>query len=414
MENRHGVGKRPGIAYVLTRFPQPTETFILNELMEIRRQGMKYELFAFHVDQDLASLPPYSEISPVQIPRPLTREVLAALVWTLRYRPMVLKGLLRRRICRRTHHLFQALYLGRLAANGRIGHFHAHYAYHSTSAARAAACIGGVGYSFTAHANDIYKSRWQLREKIGESVFCATCTGYNAKFLKERFATKCPEKVLKIYHGIDLDMFQDQVPRHGPVVDGRLNMVSIGRLREKKGFVYLLEACRLLEKRGIDFSLRIIGEGPDRPSLEARIGALGLGDLVELVGHIPHSRVKVMLEQANVFVLPCIVAADGSMDGLPNVILEAMAMGLPVVSTDISAIPEAVVHGKTGLLVKPADAVALADALNGIYNTPEIGTRMGQAGKEMVRRRFGLEENTRKLARQFDKILARIHLSSCS
>ncbi len=412
IENTCRVRIKARIAYVLTRFPQPTETFILNELMEMRRQGLEYELFAFHVNQDLASLSPYSAITPRQIPRPLTREVLAAAAWALRSRPTVLARLLRRRVCRRTHHLFQAMYLGRLAAHGRIGHFHAHYAYHSTSAARAAACIGRVGYSFTAHANDIYKSRWQLKEKIEESVFCATCTGYNARFLKERFAAGCPEKILKIYHGIDLNMFRDQARgQQGPAGDGCLNVVSIGRLREKKGFPYLLRACSLLKKKGIVLSLKIIGDGPDRPSLEAMIKDLGLGGMVELMGHIPHASVKVVLERADVFVLPCIVATDGSMDGLPNVILEAMAMGLPVVSTDISAIPEAVLHGETGLLVQPADPVALADALASIWRAPEMGAKMGRAGREVIRKRFGLEENTRRLIREFERVLAGVSSS---
>lgn len=393
------------ILYVLTRFPVTTETFILNELREMRRQGIKYHLFAFRLDRKMAAQPPYNEIPAMEIPRPYTPVVFSAnsRVWANRYRAAY--GLLRTRACRRLHHFFQAVYLADWVKRHDVHHIHAHYAYHSTSAARVAASLAGVGYSFTAHANDIYRSCWQMREKIENAVFCATCTGYNAGYLREHYAQSCPDRIIKVYHGIDLEQFKCR-PRK-KVLPGQapFRILSVGRLREKKGFPILIEACALLKDRGFSIKTTIVGEGPDRRALEALITNKGLDSIIRLTGSIPHSQVRELLEDADVFVLPCIIASDKSRDGIPNVILEAMAMGLPVVSTTVSAIPEAVEHGKTGLLVPPGNAPALAEAISCLVSTPDECIRMGDAGRKKVARDFDLPGNTGALVSLFRDVM---------
>lgn len=393
------------ILYILTRFPVTTETFILNELREMRRQGIKYHLFAFRLDREMAAEPPYSEVTAREIPRPCTSAVFSAngRVWTKRYRAAY--ALLRTRACRRLHHFFQAVYLADWVKRHNVRHIHAHYAYHSASAARVAASLADIGYSFTAHANDIYRSRWQMREKIENAVFCATCTGYNAGYLREHYAQSCPDRVIKVYHGIDLKHFECRPRNRALPEQAPFHILSVGRLREKKGFTFLIEACALLKDRGFSIKTTIVGEGPDRKALETLIADKGLDSIVRLTGSMPHRQVRKLLEDADVFVLPCIIASDGSRDGIPNVILEAMAMRLPVVSTTVSAIPEAVEHGSTGLLVPPGDTPALAEAISRLVSAPGEHVGMGDAGRRKVAKDFDLTINTEALVSLFRNVM---------
>jgi colanic acid/amylovoran biosynthesis glycosyltransferase len=404
-KNENMASPKGTILYVLTRFPVATETFILNELREMRRQGIKYHLLVFRLNRKMATEPPYNEVTAREIPRPCTSVVFSAnsRVWPNRYRTAY--SLLRTRACRRLHHFFQAVYLADWVKRHNVHHIHAHYAYHSTSAARVAASLAGIGYSFTAHANDIYRSCWQMREKIENAVFCATCTGYNARYLKEHYAQSCPDRVVKVYHGIDLEQFNCRPCKKTLPGQTPFRILSIGRLREKKGFPFLIEACAILRDRGLSIEATIVGEGPDREALEILIARKGLGNITRLTGSIPHSQVRKLLEDADVFVLPCIIASDKSRDGIPNVILEAMAMRLPVVSTTISAIPEAVEHGKTGLLMPPNNASALAEAISRLISAPDERIRMGDAGRKKVAKDFDLTSNTGALVSLFRTVM---------
>ena len=178
-------------------------------------------------------------------------------------------------------------------------------------------------------------------------------------------------------------------------------MLAVGQLKEKKGFVFLVEACRLLSESGREFRAEIIGEGPLRAELETAIHRAGLGDRLVLRGALSHAEVRAAYAAADLFVLPCIVGADGDRDGIPNVILEAMASGLPVVSTDHSGIPEAVEHGASGLLVPPGDAPALADALATMLDDGEMRRGFGEMGRKLVADSFDLETNVRRLFEEF-------------
>jgi glycosyltransferase involved in cell wall biosynthesis len=404
-KNYNAASSEGAILYILTRFPVATETFILNELREMRHQGIKYHLFAFRLNRKMAAEPPYNEVTAREIPRPCTSVVFSAnsRVWSKRYRAAF--GLLRTRACYRLHHFFQAVYLADWVKWHNVCHIHAHYAYHSTSAARVAASLAGIGYSFTAHANDIYRSCWQMREKIENAVFCATCTGYNAGYLRKYYAQSCPDRIIKVYHGIDLQHFNCRPRKKTLPGQTPFRILSVGRLREKKGFPFLIEACAILKERGLSIKATIVGEGPDHKSLEILIARKGLGNIIRLAGSIPHSQVRELLEDADVFVLPCIVASDKSRDGIPNVILEAMAMRLPVVSTTISAIPEAVENGSTGLLVPPDNASALAEAISRLMSAPDERIGMGDAGRKKVAKDFDLTSNTGALVSLFRTVM---------
>ena len=396
------------ILYILTHFPVSTETFILNELRQVKKQNLNYYLMAFHLNKSLLVQKPYSEIEAIEIPRPFSPEIFKAFLWANIKNRSLVREMLTQKYCKKIHHFFQSLYLAKWAEEHNIKHIHAHYAYHSTEAARVISKLTGISYSFTAHANDIFKSPWQMEQKIKDATFCATCTGYNAKYLKENYLTSSNtsdnNKIFKVYHGIDLKLFKP-LPRPNITDDKKVKLISVARLREKKGFIYLIDAIQILKDRGIPINLTIIGEGPERQRLEKRIETLGLKNNIQLIGAVSHQEVRDYLQDSDIFVLPCIIASDNSRDGIPNVILEAMAMELPVISTWVSAIPEAVEHEKTGLLVHPKDPEGIANAVIQLYKTPKKRVLYGKAGRKKVKVEFDLTKNTQILVNLFEEVI---------
>ena len=261
-----------------------------------------------------------------------------------------------------------------------------------------------VPYSVTAHAADIYVSPLLLRTKLAAGDFVTTCTGYNRSHLAE-VAPEASGRIVLAYHGLDLERY-DPTSRFPSTVP---TMLAVGQLREKKGFIHLLHACRDLADRGMAFRCEIIGEGPQRADLERGMQDLGLEHHVAFLGAQSHDEVIDAYRRARLFVLPCVVGDDGDRDGIPNVILEAMAMSLPVVSTRHSGIPEVVEHGATGLLVPPADSTQLADVWSQVLEDPAAGEEMGVQGRAVVLERFDVEHNVRTLWDRFsgDRVAVR-------
>jgi colanic acid/amylovoran biosynthesis glycosyltransferase len=217
--------------------------------------------------------------------------------------------------------------------------------------------------------------------------------------LGEKFPEAVP-KLHRIYNGIDLDRFAPAVIPSAPLI------VSIGRLIEKKGFSDLIEACRLLAERGVDFRAEIIGEGPLESALRAQIGAAGLTKSVALVGPQPQEEVVHRLAQCAVFALPCVADTGGGMDNLPTVIMEAMAAARPVVSTAIAGVPEMVSDGATGFLVAEHDPAALAAALARLLADPALARSLGEAGRAAAAVRFGIERSAQSLRQLFQELSA--------
>ena len=241
-----------------------------------------------------------------------------------------------------------------------IDHVHAHFA---GMAARTAFWINkffSITFSFTAHANDIFSPRQfeiGLDKLVDRARVIVTETDYAARFLRERFSHRA-DRVHRIYNGLDLAEFGRADFSSTPPL-----IIAVGRLIPKKGFGDLIRACALLAERGKSFRCEIIGEGPLENELRRQIDELRLQNNVELTGAKPQTQLRGRLAAANVFVLPSVIDPDGGMDNLPTVIMEAMATGLPVVSTNIGGIPEMIIENETGFLVQPGDAAAMADAI---------------------------------------------------
>ncbi|MFO7166529.1 MAG: glycosyltransferase [Chloroflexota bacterium] len=391
------------IAYIVSRFPKITETFILYEILELERLGMAVEVFALVREREpvmhaearaLVARAQYAGVSA---------EVLAAQGYWLLRRPgayirswaRALAGNIRspKFLLRALAVVPQAAWFARRMQEQRIEHVHAHWATHPALAAYVVAELTGIPFSFTAHAHDIYVERPMLAEKLARASFAVTISEYNRRLLAELYGPLA-DKVTVIRCGVDPDVFRprpERAPRDAPL------LLCVASLQEYKGHAYLLEACARLKAAGQPFRCLLVGEGELRAALTAQIERLGLAEEVELLGRQPRHRVSALMAEADVMVLPSVTTGSGKREGIPVALMEALACELPVVATAISGVPELVIHNQTGLLVPERDAAALADALLLLCRDAELGRRLGRAGREHVLRHYNLRRNAEAL-----------------
>ena len=384
-------------AYLFERFPSFGQTFCYREVAELDRQEMAVPIFSIRNPKDeppqdwdprivgrVDYLPDEKEllegVRRAAKKRKLTTDIVAALdEWGRR------TDFLR---------LYQAVYVGLRLQEMGITHVHAHFA---GMAARTAFWINklfALSFSFTAHANDIFTPRnfeIGLDKLVRTARTIVTETDYAAQFLRERFSG-CAGRIHRIYNGLDLAEFKRADFSSMPPL-----IITVGRLIPKKGFGDLVRASALLAQRGKSFRCQIIGKGPLEGGLCGLVEQLGLQERVVLTGAKPQSQLRECLAAANVFVLPSVIDPDGGMDNLPTVIMEAMATGLPVVSTNVSGIPEMVIENKTGFLVQPSDVVAIADAIEKVINDRSLAQKLGQSGYKRAHTLFSIEKNVREL-----------------
>ena len=389
-------------AYLFERFPSFGQTFCYREVAELDRQGVTQPIFSIRNPKDEPSqdwdtrivkhvhyLPEEKEllddVRRASKKGKVTSEIVAALdEWGRR------TDFLR---------LYQAVYVGLRLQQFGVRHVHAHFA---GMAARTAFWIHkffSITFSFTAHANDIFAPRdfeIGLDKLVDTACVIVTETDYAAQFLRERFPERA-DRIHRIYNGLNLAEFgRTDFSSTSPLI------IAVGRLIAKKGFADLIRACGLLAESGKSFQCEIIGEGPLENELRAQIDQLNLQDRVALSGAKPQREIRQRLAAASVFVLPSVVDVHGGMDNLPTVIMEAMATGLPVISTDVAGIPEMVVQNETGFLVRPGDAVALADAIKKVINDRSLAQKLGEAGYERAQELFSIEKNVTQLRALID------------
>jgi glycosyltransferase involved in cell wall biosynthesis len=292
-------------------------------------------------------------------------------------------------------HFIEGVYAAFLLRGCQFQELHAHTTDRAATIALVVGRLLNKPYSLSVHAgHDIFAAPVLLKEKITEARHVATCTAYNKTYLERVLGQDLSHKVSCIHHGLDLDKYR---PRSSSP-NGHSKILSVGRLSEKKGFVHLVRACHILRNRGYGFTCHIVGDGPQRPELESLIERFSLENTIRLHGALPHEEVIKMYHQATLFVLPCIRSKDGDMDGIPNVLPEAMALELPVVSTSISGIPELIDDQVSGLLTPPGDDDALANAIARLLDEPALRESLGRSGRQAVSERFDIERNIQRFA----------------
>jgi glycosyltransferase involved in cell wall biosynthesis len=400
------------LTYLHGRYPVLTETFIDREIQRLLDRGVDLRIVSIRRPSDDLSATQREMSQRVEYLLPAApHRVATAMAWGLFRHPRTflwtLAWLLSRRHppgtrSRTALHFVTGVYAAWRLRDRRGVHIHAHFVDRAATVALVASRLLGTSYSVTAHAQEIYVNPVLLRERISEAAFAVTCTEYNLRHLRTELGARATRRLHRLYHGMDLAVDRE-ADGDGAERDPRL-IISIAQLWERKGLRYLVEACGVLRDRGADFRCEIVGDGPQRGELQSLIKRLDLVDRVVLTGPQPYPEVVRRYRRASVFVLPCIVTEEGDRDGIPNVILEAMASRLPVVSTAVSGIPEVIHDGETGLVVPQRDPAAIADAVARLAADPGLAAAIGERANTLVRAEFDPERNVGRLLELFEAV----------
>jgi glycosyltransferase involved in cell wall biosynthesis len=397
------------IGYIVKMFPRLSETFVLNEILELERRGVKIVIFSVKKPNEGRFHPQLSTLKAkilyLEDLEPKKWATWLGGVWPLlsrrrdEFRELLDNTLMKEDQSRMDLMLLSA-WVGAKATEFGISRLHAHFASLPSTVAYFAHLVTGIPFSFTAHAKDIYvydMEKHLLKEKLFAAQFVITVTQYNRNYLMENAPGLDPGIIKVIHNGVDVAGFKpDGRRRREPD-----HILAVGRLVPKKGFGDLLDACRIMKDRGISFKCLIAGDGLEAESLRSKQERLDLGIEVEFLGPKNQKEVIKLMQRSTLLCLPCTVDDDGNRDALPTVILEAMACGLPVVSTNISGIPEMVDSDVDGVLVEPDDPDALSKQLIRLLSSSELRRKFTSNGLKKVASKFDLQRNVDSLLKMY-------------
>ncbi len=386
------------IGYVLLEPPRYSETFILNEIVALRERGIPARIYCLQGEESVEEIPdPLVPIIEVLSEKDKALEIsFHDAMETMESNPDAFADLMKASFAKfelrsregaevstRRAPFWKTACALRIAASCRrdgIEHLHCHYANHPAEVGSMAARLNGISWSFTGHAKDIFTlDPDRLRQRIQEAEFVIGCSRTGVDHMRNA-APGCADRIHCVYHGIRLEEWAvDREPVKGPPF-----LMAVGRLTPKKGFIDFVRAMGILRDRGIEAQAAIIGEGRERDRLTALIQELGLGDRVRLPGRMPQEGIRRQFRTATALVLPSVVLKSNNQDGLANVVLEAMAVGVPVVVSDIPALLEVVTHRETGLVFPSGDSAALADRLAELLGDPLLQESLSSKGRERI------------------------------
>lgn len=397
------------IAYIMSRFPRITETFILYEILAMERLGLSIEIYPL--------LRQRARVVHAEVDR---------LADHVHYHPFLSWSIMCAHwhfVCRQPLNYFKTLavvlrstfgsinfFVGAIGIfpksvrfayemqQSGVSHVHAHFATHPTVSAFLINRLTGIPFSFTAHGSDLHVERRMLDKKVEAAAFAVTVSSYNKEVIVKECGEELREKVQIVHCGVDPEIFSPSEPKNE---DRPFHVLCVAALRDVKGHKHLVDACEILHRRGVDFVCDLVGDGPLRRRLRAQIERLGLQGKVLLHGTLPREGVVKMMSNAGVAALTSVPTPEGRQEGIPTVLMEAMASTVPVVASRLSGIPELVDHERSGLLVPPGDAHAIADALQRLSEDSSLRQKMGTAGRDKVIREFNMHTTTAKLAELF-------------
>ncbi|NDJ76810.1 MAG: glycosyltransferase family 4 protein [Chloroflexi bacterium] len=411
------------VLYVLSRFPALSHTFTANEMAVVQAEGA--EVYAAPLWKTLPNTTPHKLEEPF-LPKTIRCNLASPRFWLgalkgLVRQPQVL-GLIVRLVPGHLKSIYlpfkllatipKGLYLGQWCIENEIDHLHAHFLTSPTTAAMIASAVSGAPYSYTAHAFDITSTHpksvnGSIPLKCRRAIMGVTISQYNHHYLLEHWPTIQQARLDVIYNGIDTDLFQAGNGLRQRDANGPVRVLSVSRLETKKGYEFLIRAVAMLRERGFDVRLDVYGDGPLRASLQELIDSLGQGEHIVLHGAIMQTELATKYRAADLFALGSVPLPWGDADGLPTVLIEALAAELPSVSTQVTGIPEILRDGETGRCVPPRDAEALASALQWMIEHPDAARTMGQRGRELVLAQFDRRKNAKHLLECWQNIHAK-------
>lgn len=392
-------------------FPRLSETFILNEVLELERQGVEVEVFSLMAPGDGRYHGSLSQlkltIRYIQREKPESSwaklaEFAPGLVPPMERWERAVDFLRKYRIPKDLDMLLRALIIGAEAKSSGVQHLHAHFATISTRMAALVHLLYGIPYSFTCHAKDIFREtvdRELFRDLVENSAFAITVSDFNRNYILENTPGVNASKIIRLYNGIDLNFFE---PSEESRKTDPLEIISVGRLVPKKGFDHLLKAISLLKKENVNFRTTIIGDGEEKGRLQDLSTQLGLDSEVHFTGALPIEEVRRRCAESSMMALACVPDTDGNMDALPTVLLEALALDLPIVTTTLTGCPE-IVGDDAGLLVEPANSVALAESIGNLATQIKAGKLVKGTARARAEKLFNLSSNVSTLRGHFLK-----------
>jgi colanic acid/amylovoran biosynthesis glycosyltransferase len=392
------------IAYVMSRFPKLSETFIQDEVLALLGRGVEVKLFPLLKMSEPIVQPESRRLAAGARHVPfLSAAILASQIHFLFAHPRRYLATLAA-IVRGTwgspNYLLKGLAIfpksvhsARFMQKDGIQHVHCHFSSHPALAGFIIHRLTGIPFSFTAHGSDLHVDRHMLCQKVVEASFVAAVSDYNKRVIERECGTS-HSKVRVIHCGVDSSLFSRNGQRR---TQGPFQIVCVGRLEPVKGQRYLVEACRLLLSQGLEFHCELIGDGPERGRLMAQVDALGLDERIRFAGPRTHDYVVSAMQNADVLVCPSVVTADGRREGIPVVLMEALASETPVIASEISGIPELVENELTGLLVAARSAEEIASAIKRLAADPDLGTQLGAAGRAKVIQEFNISGTVDRL-----------------
>lgn len=409
----------PKIAFIFSQFPSYDETFILREIKALKKAGLNFLIFSLKKCKDKIIQEDAKEFIKDTLYIPfISGKVILACIHFMVFYPIrfwktffyVVKGNLKSfDFLIKTLALFpKSVLFAYKMKKLRIKHLHGQWATHPTTIAVIVSRLSGIPFSFTGHAHDIYVDTTMLPEKIKEAEFVTTCTQNNKEYLLKiikgySLATdikKTEDKIVVSYHGVDISRFK----RANELENGRdgkkFKILSVGSLLECKGFDVLIDACKILKDKEVDFECVIAGGGPLEKRLKAQVANCGLRDYVKFTGYVTQDKLLPYYKRFDVFALP--VKLDIHW-GIPNVLLEAMASSMPVITTGLPSVPELIKNGKTGFIISEKNPNALAELLINLYQDRRLKEDICRAGFEVIKEKFDIVKNSKSLTDLFSK-----------
>ncbi|UCC53236.1 MAG: glycosyltransferase [Anaerolineaceae bacterium] len=402
------------VAYVLGTFPQLTQTFVTREIFWIRVNGIEVQIFSLRHPSSPPTDEQVTELLPmVHYSRSLSISLLAAQFYFLFRSPRrYLRALGKvisftycepRILLRALVDFPKSVHFARQMHELEVEHVHAHFVTLAAISASVISELLGVTYSIHAHAVGLFKRDPQdVRRQLEDASRVITISTYHRAHIAELCDGISVEDVDVVYCSLETERFRPVSKTNG---DGPFRMMSVGRLIEKKGFEYLIEACALLVNSGQDLQCKIAGAGPLQESLQARIDHQGLQKQVRLLGAVNQDKILELYQESEAFVLACVVGQDGNQDGLPVVLVEAMSCGLPVISTPVAGITDLIQPEETGLLVEQRNSLELAEAIEGLIGDEKRREKLGERARQKVEADFQVQQSTSRLAAIFRDIV---------
>ncbi|QIM63397.1 colanic acid biosynthesis glycosyltransferase WcaL [Pasteurellaceae bacterium Orientalotternb1] len=392
------------IGYVLKRYPRFSETFVVNEILAHERAGTKIDIFALGPVMETHFQDGISQVR-APVTRLVDKQRNTESLWkiiTEGFSQLPNFAVKLEKAKGTIHEIAQSILLALEIKKRGIQHLHAHFGTQATTVARQAAIFADITYTFTAHAKDIYYQYHQsteLGQKMRDASATVTVSDYNLAYLREKYGSDA-EKAVRVYNGMDLRKFP-----YTAFNSSNRQILAVGRLVPKKGFGVLLDALAVLKQRNIEMQCIVVGDGTLREQLQTQIQSLDISDVVKMIGPMPQPEIIKFMKSSNMMVAPCVISEDGDRDGLPTVLLESMALGTPVISTQVAGIPELVQDGITGLCVPPNDPATLADAIQCLLNDAELCKTLSQQARALIEREYDEDQNVALLQALFRKAI---------